>query len=86
MLREIRAACNLLPDVRLEVVRREANAVAHNLAMLARERQECVVLRFDHPESVCRLVEKEAPAGATSESGGSSVMFTPGVCNSVHAS
>jgi hypothetical protein len=31
-LRELHAACNLLPDVRLEPVNREANGVAHDLA------------------------------------------------------
>jgi hypothetical protein len=43
VLREIRAACNLLPDYSLTVARREANEVAHNLAKLALARKECVV-------------------------------------------
>jgi hypothetical protein len=40
VLQEIKAACNLLPDFRLAVVRREANDVAHNLAKLALARKE----------------------------------------------
>jgi hypothetical protein len=83
VLWEIKAACNLLLDFRLVVVRREANEVAHNLAKLTLARKECVVKRFDCPDSVRSIVEREAPRGVTSESSRSSSACSVGVCNSV---
>jgi hypothetical protein len=37
VLREIHAVCSLLPDFRLEAVKRDANVVAHDLVERARD-------------------------------------------------
>jgi hypothetical protein len=65
VLLEIHAACNLLSDFKLEALKREANIMAHELPKHTRDAQECVVQCFDCPDSVRRLVGKEAPYGAT---------------------
>jgi hypothetical protein len=37
VLREIHVVCSLLPDFRLEAVKRDANVVAHDLVERARD-------------------------------------------------
>jgi hypothetical protein len=54
---EIRAAYQLLPDYKMNHVRKEANEVAHVLAQRALKHHECVVKRFNAPECVHRRLE-----------------------------
>jgi hypothetical protein len=62
---EIRGAYQLLPDYKMNHVRREPNEVAHVLAQRALKHRECVVKRFNVPECVCRRLEVEAVQGGS---------------------
>jgi hypothetical protein len=64
ILKDIRAACGLLPNFKFESVKREANKVAHALAQHAMLTKEFVVKRFGPPACVRNLVGREAPAAS----------------------
>jgi hypothetical protein len=49
ILIEVRAAMQLLPQITIGHVRREANSVAHELAQRTLKYQECVFMRHDVP-------------------------------------
>lgn len=56
MLREVRSAIPIVPSFRVEVICREANAVAHGLAQLARRTKQSMVWREQAPECVSELL------------------------------
>jgi hypothetical protein len=64
ILKDIRAACGLLPNFKFESVKREANKVGHALAQHAMLTKEFVVKRFDPPACVRNLVGQKAPAAS----------------------
>ncbi|GJN39785.1 hypothetical protein PR202_gb28926 [Eleusine coracana subsp. coracana] len=70
ILQDICAAARLLPECKFESIKREANQAAHLLAQLVKRRVEFVVKRFDYPDCIKELVEREAPSrnGASSTS------------------
>jgi ribonuclease HI len=60
ILSEIHAVKALLPGNQLRHVRREENGVAHWIAKKALRGEECMVLRYDMPDGIRKLVEAEA--------------------------
>jgi hypothetical protein len=60
ILKEIRAACMLLPVVKFQYIRRTANKVAHTLAQHAMHTKEFGVKRLQTPRCISKLVGLEA--------------------------
>jgi hypothetical protein len=72
ILKEIRAACTLLPEFKIQSIRREANKVAHTLAHQAMHTMEFVVKHLETPSCIRKLVclyqEACMPGSQTRES------------------
>ena len=57
IIKEIKAAMVLLPEVKVSKIGRECNRVAHELASLARRTLHCAVWRSQAPSCISELLK-----------------------------
>jgi hypothetical protein len=62
LLKELKEAIQLLPEVKINHIRREQNQVAHSLAQLALQRDMCKTASFSVPPDIAPWVDRDKPA------------------------